>query len=313
MSWVLSSIDGAFIVTPEGRILQGKWHNEVVRENLDEIPGDLQEQLLQLDVNDEDNRYEVLRELLQRGWAKGRWVPRSELDLGFWTDEGNAESVLALLPPKMLNVKKLYVEFYQDNSGYELPVAEGEDALDAYRGRGQKMNWRMAGRRDLYSWEELKVIVSDLGLDPMLLYRALGGTGDPNHHQAWEWLEQESDPAEITGFLIFEFGQDLPTPNRDRVYEEERETELAKTYTPERQELNRSREWMEVSDLPPLPKGTAPSPEERRLGIAIRQLGKGNFVAYDLWGWGFQSYGGRPKEALAEVYTRMGGKLPYHT
>jgi hypothetical protein len=321
MSWVQADLASvAFLVDPNGRILQGEWHHDIILDRVDAFPDDLQDRVRQIkaiSVRDyrraDEEAWEIVRELVGRGWCRGRWEPGTELNLMLGEDRGEAtvEQVLTWLPVEMLDVATLFLEFLDGATGITVHVDEGEDALEAYKKRRTKTGWRYASHA--YTWAELKVLVPDLGVSYETLYRTMGGPEEnPSYHEAWAWLEAETEPEEVTGFLRFEFGKDLPMPDRNRVYEEEHKKTMEKTYTPERFQTMQKWEWMDIADLPALPSGTPPTEQEKRVGISIRQTGKGAYLANDLWGWGFQARGGRPREALAEIYTQMGGRLPYH-
>ena len=175
------------------------------------------------------------------------------------------------------------------------------------------MSWVIAAVQPTYTWEELRAMLQQMSLPVETVYRALGGPEEePSTHGAWEWLEKKTDPSEVIGFMMYEF-KELPEPDQNIAEEERRKTMNKGHYNPETHEKRRMAEWVEVSELTALSQDEPPTEQEQRLGIYVRELRNGGYIATDLFGWGIRMHDGRARNALADVYTRMTARLPYHT
>ena len=68
------------------------------------------------------------------------------------------------------------------------------------------MSWVV--RAKAYTWDELKYAVAQKGLKMSDIYQALGGEDvAPDDAAIWEWLDEVSDPQELEGYLLYEYGK----------------------------------------------------------------------------------------------------------
>ena len=188
----------AFLVGPEGQIYQGKLHEAIMVEHFDDFPFVIQEILSK--ANDIEHIRQAVVELMKMGWVRGVWTG-PYLNLETYTD-GVIEKALAILPPAMLDVHKLYLD--APNTSPEIMVKEGEDALAAFL---EDRNLAFAAS---ITWDQIKVYMDKLDITVSQMYTTMGGPDhDVDSAYMWEWLIQEVEPAEALSFLQYEFGVEI--------------------------------------------------------------------------------------------------------
>jgi len=192
------------------------------------------------------------------------------------------------------------------------------------------MAWVLA--RGPYTWEQLLEIIKQLGLDIPQMAASLGGPEDSGIDEAWQWLQEHSDPTEAEGYIRYHY-KDIPEPSEHRDPETmspEEQFRAAQEFIlkstegsrqPDALDLTsltekkayeaimRRRENLQaIANLPANPQGTPTTDAEYYLGVSMTQM-RNQVVARDLL-WGGHEYSNTPMSAAQRLWAHW-GNLPY--
>lgn len=192
------------------------------------------------------------------------------------------------------------------------------------------MSWVLA--RGPYTWEQLFEIIKQIDVNISQMTVGLGGPEDLDDSQAWQWLQEHSDPSEVEGYLRYHYKK-LPEPSEHRdistmspeeqfgaaqdyitkMFESSRKPDAPdETSLTEKQAyqaiMERRKNLQAIADLPAVPQGTSPSDAEYLLGVSMTQV-RNQVVARDLL-WGGHEYSNTPMSAAQKLWAHW-GEIPY--
>ena len=155
-----------------------------------------------------------------------------------------------------------------------------------------------------------------------IIYQSLGGgqsDEEPLTGSYEDWLMKYTEPAEVIGYLTYEFGE-LPEVEPAIIEEKRNKVSMMREHNPEVAKKAKVLEWADIANMPALPLHDEEgmpleipyeiTEQEQRTGIKLRKITNGSFRARQIDGI-YSVYGTTPHEALAKLYEKITGKIPY--